>query len=280
MGFLDSYDIDAVLIAGRWSGDTTDDDVFNERLQPDFIKRLVDNYRSAETKYRLPGDVEEAVKDPAIVSLGLLSLTVAVAEWGVSPYDGLPDDPLQNARHPTRPPWGGTTRIGDGKHLASYTIGGIGISHLDDGPLERLFDYLNEKHPDLADNPAAFFRLRGRLYDDIRNAGGSIWHIFSTWMREALRKRDVQLFILEDWLERNWIPSYMQVIRAGGNAEEALVNARLWNSSRQKARCTLRAAQGARDRAMAEINASIPCAGYGRDRIFVLQRVVALFRHF
>jgi hypothetical protein len=79
----------------------------------------------------------------------------------------------------------------------------------------------------------------------LRNRGGPEWAVFKRWMRDALLQREAQRWIIADWLTTIWLPSFDAVREAGGSTEEALVNARIWNSSKGSAMCTLRAASRA-----------------------------------
>jgi hypothetical protein len=144
----------AFLVQGKWSV-TADDNISGEVLQTDFIKSLVDAYLANRT-------------DPTTISnLSLIPLALAVAEWGVSPTTDLPKDPADKN-------WNAVASAGDGKHLMSYSKGGIGVMHQDSGGLVRLMAYIEAHHPDVvpAANKNDFFRLKGINFDKLYAAGG------------------------------------------------------------------------------------------------------------
>lgn len=144
----------AFLVQGKWSA-TADDNISGEVLQTAFIKSLVDAYLANST-------------DPTTISnLSLIPLALAVAEWGVSPTTDLPMDPADKN-------WNPVVSSGDGKHLMSYSKGGIGVMHQDSGGLAHLMDYIAANHPDVvpAANKNDFFRLKGINFDKLYAAGG------------------------------------------------------------------------------------------------------------
>ena len=146
----------AFLKQGKWTITADDNDNFTgEVLQADFIKSLVESYRA------------NPKKPTAIANLSLIPLALAVAEWGVSPTTDLSADPAKKN-------WGPVASTGDGKHLMSYSKGGIGVMHQDSGGLARLMAYLEANHPDVV--PAAskkdFFRLKGVNFDRLYATGG------------------------------------------------------------------------------------------------------------
>ena len=120
MASFPSEVFDAVLDQGLWHR-SVDDNVQGERLTADLIRRIVTRYRA---------DTEDAV---ALQDMGLFALALGVAEWGVSSPDmaSLPRDPAGKK-------WASDTGPDSGKHLTSYSIGGIGISHADVGDLETI----------------------------------------------------------------------------------------------------------------------------------------------
>ncbi|MFJ4194452.1 hypothetical protein [Pseudomonas sp. NPDC089534] len=297
-----------MLQAGHWSVNAEDNASFyKEQVPAATIRKWVDGYRPS---------------DPASASgIGLLVLTSAVAEWGVKSDEPLPEDPHKKA-------WQGPGVGSDGKHLISYAVGGIGINHTDSGELVELFDYLKRQHPDLAPHADAFFRLRGVNYDRVRANGGVCttprseitvdldgkpfghnafgggasycatyrkgsttredWQVFRHWMRAALREKDVQRYIIDRWLAKVWVPSFEHVTAAGGSVEEAMINARIRNSSPGTAECALkRARDGGGDvdaRIAAELSAYVSSACKGNPsherRFGSMKRPVVLFRQF
>lgn len=144
----------AFLIQGQWSP-TADDNISGEVLQVDFIKSLVETYQAN------PAD------PTAIANLSLIPLALAVAEWGISPTTNFPKDPA-------RKNWAAVESTGDGKHLMSYSKGGIGVMHQDSGGLARLIDYIEANHSDVvpAESKKDFFRLKGINFDKLYAAGG------------------------------------------------------------------------------------------------------------
>jgi len=224
-----------VLVAGgQWSV-TADDNASKETLDSGLIRRMVAAYRSN------PADPD------ALFGMGLLALTVGVAEWGVAPSESLPADPAGLA-------WKSVAGPHTGKHLMSYSEGGIGISHVDG---DEMLDFIRH----VADSetvPAAFkapllhladprlYRKGKNLgyYDQLRAAGvcstqetstdllgepfrlGRLqadkeycshyrntaltfddWRAFCTWMRAALRQEHEQTWLIEKWVVRYWKPS-------------------------------------------------------------------------
>lgn len=105
----------------QWSR-TADDNAANETVPSSFYNGLVQAY----------------LKDPdsaeARRNLGLLALTVGVSEWGVS-GDDLPDDPRSDG-------WKSNSGPKQGKHVMSYDLGGIGISHVDAEELGRFVEFV------------------------------------------------------------------------------------------------------------------------------------------
>lgn len=294
--------LQSILDAGNWS-DTAEDhkDYYGERLPADLVERWVKDYD--------PADIETTA------GLGALTLLTATAAWGVSPSEGLPEDPKERD-------WAGPATGSKGKHLMSYAVGGVGIDHTDSGTLERLMDYLKEHHPNLAPEAVRFFELRGNDFNTIRGNGGGCgsdpeeievdldgvlfghasyekycddrdgstsredWQIFRHWMRAALRLRDVQRYIIEQWINEEWLTSYHAVMDAGGTVEEAMVNSRIRNSKPYTANCALKKAnEGDPDkRIQAQLMAytSEACKGKeGHERRFgEMLRPVELYRHF
>ncbi|MBZ9898535.1 hypothetical protein LB545_29930 [Mesorhizobium sp. BR1-1-6] len=105
--------LDMVLEAGGWSS-TADDTNQGEHLPLGLVRQLVNDY---------PLDTR---------SIGLLSITLGAAKWGVDGDSTLPADPANDK-------WEGPTRA-SGKHLMSYKVGGVGLPHLDVEPLADFID--------------------------------------------------------------------------------------------------------------------------------------------
>ncbi|WP_415770300.1 hypothetical protein [Pseudomonas sp. LB3P38] len=305
---LPDSDFEEVLNAGHWSVSVDDSaQYYSEQLPSTIIKKWVDNYKASDLE--------------STVGLGVMVLTTSVAEWGVSSDATLPPDP-HSTTHSVK--WRGPVVGDDGKHLMSYAVGGIGINHTDSGELKELFDYLKTKHPNLAPKSDNFFKLRGINYDLIRANGGVCteprseikndldgkpfkhdkfpggkkycpiykkgsttmedWQIFRHWMRASVREKDVQRYIIERWLNKVWLPSYNAVLAAGGTVEEAMINARIRNSSPVTAACAIKSAKGSADRIKAELEAytSKSCGGKPGHtrRLGSIMRPVVLYHYF
>jgi hypothetical protein len=80
------------------------------------------------------------------------------------------------------------------------------------------------------------------------------------------------------------LPSYNAVIEAGGTVEEAMINARIRNSSWVTATCAIKSAKGSADRITAELEAytSSSCGGEPdhKRRFGSMMRPVVLYRFF
>ena len=260
--------LQAILDAGSWS-ETADDRGGSERLPEDVATEL------AGTGGHPPS--------PGILArLGLLVLTVSVAEWGVDwKRPATPRDPANRQ-------WKGPATIKQGKHLMSYALGGIGLPHLDTGDAvkfyEELVRLLPQARPDLASVGALSSDFN---YDRVRAAGGvcapnpkaaavmtdidgtqfqhdastlggepycsehdpsgrldtEAWQKLRHWSRIALRRRDMQAWVLQYWLDHVWAEAYSTVVATPhGSLREALAVARIWSSSRGDALRALRAA--------------------------------------
>ncbi len=151
----------------QWSP-TADDNARDETIPISFYKGLVAAYKAR------PND------DTTRRNLGLLALTVGVSEWGVSGVDEreLPD-PLEE-KHTA--PWASNSNARQGKHVMSYDLGGIGISHLDSDELGHLIEFVAQNF--IADairaadktelmklaDPANYLRKRIQ-YDQVRASG-------------------------------------------------------------------------------------------------------------
>src|SRR6516165_9559610 len=109
------------LQAGRWS-ESADDNASGESLPLSLVEAIVRRY------------CEKPTDADALDGMGIFALTVGAANWGIAEADGLPSDP--NKRR-----WRSTTGADAGKHLMSYAIGGVGISH---GDVEDLYTFLLE----------------------------------------------------------------------------------------------------------------------------------------
>lgn len=112
--------VDDFLRQGQWS-EIADDDATPEVLSQDLLRRLVKEYR------------DHPNEQSGQSALGLFALALAVAEWGVRDPNGLPPDPVDKESAKIKKNWASDSGPGSGKHLMSYSVGGIGISHADGG---------------------------------------------------------------------------------------------------------------------------------------------------
>ncbi|PWK45519.1 hypothetical protein [Pseudomonas sp. OV226] len=303
---LPEPDLVAILQAGDW-GPTAEDssDFYGEQIPAQWVKQWVEQYD--------PHKIESTA------GLGALTLITAAAAWGVTPGGLLPEDPEGKQ-------WKGAQRGNDGKHLMSYAVGGVGVDHTDSAQLKRLFDFIKLNHLTLAPKADQFFNLRGINFDNIRARGGVCstprseitldldakpfahdiygggssycgahmngattledWQIFRHWIRTALRQKDVQSFIINQWLTNVWVPSYQAVLAAGGSVEEAMINSRIRNSSPVTAKCAIdkanQVADGKRIETQLKAYTDPDCKGKARhsERFGVMKRPMVLYRHF
>jgi hypothetical protein len=153
-------DFKTFLDAGRWSA-TADDNIEGEKSPAEAVKRIVQNYAAAPTGHA------------ASRGLGLIALMLGVAEWGVE-GQGLPSDP--NGKN-----WKSNASAISGKHLMSYAIGGVGISHADVGDLQEFVKWIAQSSNVVpATQKDRLLRLTeikyqhtdgGIQYDEVRAAG-------------------------------------------------------------------------------------------------------------
>ena len=122
---LSPEDFQTFLDAGRWSA-TADDNIAGEKIPADVVRRIVHSYNLSPTALM------------ARRGLGLLALMLGVAEWGVDGHGGLPEDPNNHKN------WISNAGPTTGKHLMSYAIGGVGISHADVGDLQEFVKWIAE----------------------------------------------------------------------------------------------------------------------------------------
>lgn len=148
---------DEYLKAGRWSAQA-DDNIKDETVDSGFVRSLVEAYRNQPDERQ------------ARNGLGLLALMLGIAEWGVS-GDTLPPDPAGKG-------WRSDTGEDSGKHLMSYAVGGVGISHADVGDLEEFVGWVaasnvvpDDRKDDLRRLADIEYRKDGILYDELRAAG-------------------------------------------------------------------------------------------------------------
>ena len=217
--------------------------------------------------------------------MGLLALTTGAGKWGVVSATPLPEDPANDHWLGPRASKGHGD-VGAGKHLMSHTVGGVGLPHADRGYLADFIAYILSKHPDIGGSAeksqmsAIATKLRtGGTFDQVRSG-----QVFLPWIKLSLQQRDGQKWLLEQWLNRYWCPSLKNVTGAHGTIEEALINARIRNSSPELAQCAIKRASGAKDRVQAELDAYASpdhCPGakerFKTDRWGWMKRSVTLY---
>lgn len=227
--------LNSILIAGSWGPRAEEDLTLREQLPIELVLKLV---RGSEYE------------------LGLLALTTGAGKWGVVSAPPLPEDPADDHWLGPRASKG-PGDVGAGKHLMSYTVGGVGLPHADRGYLADFIAYILANHSDIGGTgeksqmSAIASKLRtGGTFDQVRSG-----QVFLQWIKLSLQQRDGQRWLLEEWLNRYWRPSLTEVTRANGTIEEALINARIRNSSPELAQCAIKRALGAKDRVQAELDA-------------------------
>lgn len=300
-------DFSEFLRGGKWSV-SADDNITGETISRDAASRIVERYNSD------PGS--PAARD----GLGLLALTLGVAEWGLEGTP-LPDDPAGKG-------WRSDTGEDSGKHLMSYGVGGVGISHADVGDLEEYVHWLSQSPVVPSAHRRALLRLTelrygrrdGIVYDELRAAGrcaetigkdllgeefhhfvgpagakycsdyenGALtpqdWLVFRTWVRASLRTESGQRYLLALWFRDYWRPTLEQVPDGEGAAEEMLVNVRVRNSAPAVARSAhLRRPRhkGAAGRVQRQLDAYADWKPRTAHRRWkIMMRPVAIYRSF
>lgn len=293
-----------------WS-DTEDDNNSGERLTSDLIKGLVDTYRKHPDNH------------DAQFGLGLVALGIGVAEWGV---DWGNEPPADMPKDPAGKDWASDANANSGKHLMSYAIGGVGISHADQSglldfityvgnspvvPVEHRSEFLKLASPDIYTNEGKYDQLRaaglcsatkfndavnGEAFDHPADApkaaycekyknsalAAKDWQLFRTWTRAALRTRDGQKWLIDQWMKNYWFKSLSAVPVGDGQAEEVLVNVRVRNSSPKTANKALQAsATDAHERVQRELDAyRTDYQDRFKRRCGFMLRPVVLYRYF
>lgn len=304
---LPSAVVQKLLDGGKWK-ETVDDNLDGEIVSADLVKEWV-------LKYQANPDDREAQ-----VGLGLLALTLGVAEWGVvKGGDDLPEDPAGTD-------WKSDTGPDSGKHLMSYGIGGVGVCHADVGDLFDFIRFTVELGVVPPQHKEALLRLANPAiykktgpYDQLRAAGlcgtpqydtdlngepfkyfrdkfdqsyckkyanpalsSADWRIFGTWTRAALRTREGQEWMLRMWIVKYWDKTLAKVPPGVGFPEEALVNVRLRNSLPKCANDALKPpASDTHGRIMREMKEYENCRPDAyKRRCGLMLRPVVLYRHF
>lgn len=108
------------------------------------------------------------------------------------------------------------------------------------------------------------------------------WLVFRTWSRLAMRRRDIQQMLLEQWMKKYWDKSLAQMTAGEGREEEAFANVRFRNSASTAAN-NFCAPQGA----SVEARISHQMKRYHEvsgDRVIrrvdIMQRPIALYRKY
>jgi hypothetical protein len=256
---LDASTADAFLTAARWSPGAKEDLTLRETLPFAYVSELAQAAGgiplSADGK--LPGNTHDR---DALLALGLVCLSLGVAEWGLGGPPADLEDPQNDA-------WRGPPK-GRGKHMVSVHDGGIGLPHLDTGELGDLLLFALSVVPQIGAAAARvnISRLatafkRGLIYKqlDPRQQGGpeqdADWRDLTSFCEAALGVREVQHWILSSWIERYWMPSIAAVGKGRGLITDVIINARIRNSSPRNASCALGHALGTADPIQAQLDA-------------------------
>lgn len=172
----------------------------------------------AQTLCRLPvGEKADGI--------GLLTLCVAIANWGVKFPENI------GVKDPAGFDWKGRpAKLG--KHMRDYKYGGVGLAHFDSTALRRFWDKFY-------DSPLAPPRQLKRPEDwdfnvFIRSADKKYW---LEWFRKLVNHKTVQNYMLNYWLEHFWNPVWSKQFAARetenitvDDVGRAAVNARIRNS--------------------------------------------------
>ena len=124
-----------------------------------------------------------------------------------------------------------------------------------------------------------------RRFQGLADTDREDWRIFRHWMREALRTRDVQRWIIERWIAKVWMKSFDKNLAVhGGSVEEAFINARIRNSSPVTANHAIKHARSSSDPITAQLEAYTMKKFGGRSshkrRFGRMKRAVVLYRHY
>ncbi len=249
--------VDSILKAGKWTV-TADDTEHSELLPEEVVRALVRGHR-------------QRPDDPAaLASVGLLALAMGAGRWGVAWKDlaQAPDDPAGVK-------WKGPDAVKVGKHVMSYTIGGIGLPHLDRGSAIDFFDEVISKVPAAASD---LNKLKpGFVYDAVRNAEGPNWD--NLQKSESRRIAPPRRPGMDPEILGHFLPAHEAVMNdPSGTIEEAFVVARIWNTAPGDGQQALAAAKGRKtpaDRIKAELGTYRK-----KDRHGVMQRAGAVYSFF
>ncbi|WP_277981186.1 hypothetical protein [Sphingomonas phyllosphaerae] len=291
-----------LLREGDWTT-SADDDAPGEAI-PQALLRRMSSGQTLDTAY-------------GSGAIGLLALTMGIAQWGISDPAGLPSDPAGKG-------WRTLSAGNRGKHFMSYATGGVGLFHADLTELQDFIDrvigrglvplrFQGALRRTL--DPARYLRHYVR-YDELRAAGqcssqqftadllgepfhhrdektscaqyanpklaARDWLVFRTFSRIGLRDADIQRQLASRWLQRYWAKTIAKVPPGDGTVEEALVNVRIRNSESRAANeafeTRVSSVSARLGRQMAAYRKYKPSA-YQR-RCHLMLRPVVLWRHF
>ena len=270
IGDLNEELVSGVLQAGGWS-ETADDNGGGERLPQSFAATLV----------RAPTAPAGSPSQETLIGPGILVLTLSVAEWGVHWDSAAPADPAgsswQGPRNITQGKHLMSYALG-GIGLPHLDVAGAArffAAFVERVPaaqqdLQRIgalsgtfhYDAIRARGGTCAADPSqavlmqdldgqpfqhAFPVFGGSKYCPRFNPDGHLdaraWQTLRHWSRVALRRRDMQAWIIKTWLNEVWVPAHNEVLgRPHGTIQEALVVARMWNSSKGDALGAVQAA--------------------------------------
>lgn len=153
---------------------------------------------------------------------GLVALHVAVAKWG-SDFGEKIGDPDPAGRN-----W---TGLGAkrGKHYLdgslAYPYGGLGICHQDGSNLKLIYELFGA--PPL---PAEWIGRPSKYHFNriLRSEYRDVW---LTWSTNLLASWNFHFWQVSWWLDHVWSESYRRCIQNGFALKEAIMNARIRNSS-------------------------------------------------
>ena len=270
IGDLNEELVSGVLQAGGWS-ETADDNGGGERLPQSFAATLVG---AATAPAGSPSQ-------ETLIGAGILVLTLSVAEWGMHWDSAAPADPagsnwqgprnITQGKHLMSYALGGIGLphldvAGAARFFAAF-VERVPAAQQDlrrIGALSGTFHYdaIRARGGTCAADPSkavlmqdldgqpfqhAFPVFGGSKYCPRFNPDGQLdaraWQTLRHWSRVALRRRDMQAWIIKTWLNEVWVPAHDEVLgRPHGTIQEALVVARMWNSSKGEALAALQAA--------------------------------------
>ncbi|MGO7968733.1 hypothetical protein [Rhizobium ruizarguesonis] len=304
--------VQGVLEAGKWTS-SADDNGGSEQLPEEFIKTIVETYKKD------PANPSQN----AIDGLGVLVLTLSVGEWGVSWKGKMPDDPakdrwlgpkaIMQGKHLMSYALGG---IGiphldvDGAQRFLREVGRrypaavADLAPFTDRRTSFHYDRVRAAGGLCAANPQSVVimsDLDGKPFDHgaVTYGGAKYcqrfnlnrkldprqWQTLRHWCRLGLRDKAIQAWVVQDWLDRVWMPTYRSVMdrRVPGSVLEAFVLARIVNTSNGALKKALEAAGQTSD---PERRIEAELANYaGKNqthigRVGLMRRPGAVFDHF